>query len=79
MTHDEVFGKLGEVLTKVRPELDISNADENTSLADLGMDSLTMLLMALQSEKEFGIRFENAGASSFKTVGDICEYIERKL
>ena len=79
MTHDEVFSKLGEILKNLCPDLDISNAKEDTSLAELGMDSLTMLLMALQAEKVFCIRFENAGASTFRTVGDVCDYIESKL
>ncbi|MBR4342508.1 MAG: acyl carrier protein [Lachnospiraceae bacterium] len=80
MTHEEVLQKMGESLKKVRPETDLSKADESTRLTeDLGMDSLSMLLFALQSEKDFGIHFENAGTSTFKTVGDICRYIEGKL
>ena len=56
MTHEEVLQKMGESLKKVRPETDLSKADESTRLTeDLGMDSLSMLLFALQSEKDFGI------------------------
>lgn len=80
MKHDEVMGKLAEILLKLKPETDLSLANENTKLVEeLGMDSLTLLMMALQSEKTFGIRFENLQASSFQTVGDVCKYIEGKL
>ena len=80
MKHDEVMSRLAEILLKLKPETDLSLANENTELVgELGMDSLTLLMMALQSEKTFGIRFENLQASSFRTVGDVCRYIEGKL
>ena len=80
MKHDEVMSRLAEILLKLKPETDLSLANENTELVgELGMDSLTLLMMALQSEKIFGIRFENLQASSFRTVGDVCRYIEGKL
>ena len=80
MKHDEVMSKLAEILLKLKPETDLRLANENTRLVEeLGMDSLTLLMMALQAEKTFGIRFENLQASSFQTVGDVCAYIERKL
>ena len=80
MTRDEIFCKLKEILSSLKSDIDTEQASEATRLIDdLGMDSLTLLLMALKSEKEFGIRFENMQASSFLTVGEVCEYIERKL
>ena len=80
MKHEDVLAKLGEILLKLKPGTDLRLANENTKLVEeLGMDSLTLLMMALQSEKTFGIRFENLQASSFRTVGDVCRYIEGKL
>ena len=80
MKHENVIQALGEVLKKLKPESDLSMVTDETRLVeDLGMDSLTLLMMALQSEKKFGIRFENMQASSFRTVGDVCRYIEGKL
>ena len=80
MKHEYVTQTLKEVLNKLKPEMDLSRIDDGTRLKeDLGMDSLTLLMMALQSEKTFGIRFENMQASSFRTVGDVCAYIEGKL
>jgi len=80
MKHENVKQALGDVLKKLKPESDLSMVTDETRLVeDLGMDSLTLLMMALQSEKTFGIRFENMQASSFRTVGDVCRYIEGKL
>ena len=80
MMHEDVKEKLAGILLKMKPETDLSLVNEDTRIIDeLGMDSLTLLMMALQAEKTFGIRFENLQASSFQTVGDICRYIEGKL
>ena len=80
MKHENVKQALGDVLKKLKPESDLSMVTDETRLVeDLGLDSLTLLMMALQSEKTFGIRFENMQASSFRTVGDVCRYIEGKL
>ena len=80
MKHEEVYEKLGGILLKLKQETDLSLVSEETRLVDeLGLDSLTLLMMALQAEEMFGIRFENLQASSFQTVGDVCTYIEGKL
>ena len=80
MTHEDVMNRLKEMMVQLRPETQISFISEETHLVDeLGMDSLTLLIMALQAEKTFGIRFENMHASAFQTVGDVCAYIEGKL
>lgn len=73
-----IFAKLKEILGKLRQEAYLDTVDENTTLVrDLGLDSLTVLLMALAAEKEFGIRFE--GTPQFDTVGQVVEYIEKAL
>ena len=80
MKHKEVMEKLGQILLTLKPETDLSLANEETKLVEeLGMDSLTLLMMALQAEKTFCIRFENLQPSSFRTVGDVCRYLEGKL
>ena len=80
MDREQVMEKLRGMMAQLRPGVDVSAVGEATRLReDLGMDSLTMLIMALQAEKAFGIRFENMRASAFATVGDVCAYVESKL
>ena len=80
MRRDEVMERLRGMMAQLRPGADISAVGEDTRLReDLGMDSLSMLIMALQAEKTFGIRFENMSAAAFATVGDVCAYIEKKM
>ena len=57
------------------PEIDTSGVTEQTSLQDdLGFDSLAIMLLAMEIENAFGFRFSEFIA--FKTVGDVCKYVE---
>ena len=53
---------------------------ENTTLlGDLGMTSISLLYMAMATEEEFGIKFQNEDFATLATVGDVVACIERKL
>ena len=62
------------------PDVPLGEVAENTSLAgDLGINSISMLLMAIAVEEEFGIDFGTVRADELKTVGDVMAFIERRL
>ncbi len=70
-----VFDKLVEIFANVIPEVDSSEIKPESTLdEDLGLNSLTMMLLAVSVEDEFGIKFENA--ENLKTVSDVVKYIE---
>lgn len=49
---------------------------EKTDLVhDLGMMSISFVYMSFVIEKRFNINMENVSFSSFKTVGDVIDYI----
>lgn len=74
MTRETVFEGLKEILTNVKPKLDQSNIDfDSKLLSDLGIDSLSMLLLSLAAENKFNMRF--AADAKLETVGDVCDYI----
>ena len=74
MTNEEILASLKEVIGAVKPKLDISNVGMETSLMnDLGIDSLSMLLMSLAIENKFGFQFQTQ--NPFNTVGDVVDYI----
>ena len=50
-----------------------------TLLGDLGMTSISLLYMAMATEEEFGIKFQNEDFATLATVGDVVACIERKL
>lgn len=72
-----IFDKLIEIFGNVIPEVDSSEITRDSHLTeDLGLNSLTMMLLAFSVEDEFQIKFENV--SNLETVGDVCDYITGK-
>lgn len=57
-----------------------ADATESTKLlTELGLSSVSMLFLVIAVEEDFGIQFDDVGVSDFETVGDVIDYIERKL
>lgn len=72
-----IYDKLLEIFGNVIPEVDPAEIGMESSLTeDLGLNSLTMMLLAVSIEDEYDIKFEDAG--ELKTVEDVCKYIEDK-
>ena len=77
MNRQEILGYLKEMLQLIKPSLDLSTVNDDTQLiSDLGLDSLTILLLGLAIENKFGSQVNiMKGALEFKTVGDVIDYI----
>ena len=72
-----VFDKLLEIFENVIPEVDTADiSEESTLFEDLGLNSLTMMLLAVSVEDEFDIKFLDV--ESLETVGDVCDFIREK-
>ena len=75
MTAQQVFDGLKEILAVIRPSQDLSTVTMESQLVrDLGIDSLTMMLLSLAVEDKFKMQFP-AGQAPFGTVGEVCEYV----
>ncbi len=74
-----ILEKLKEIM---RDEMDnglevaVETATENTTFAELQMDSLDALKVIMAVEEEFGIEVSGEAADEMQTVGDLIEYIE---
>jgi acyl carrier protein len=69
---------LEEILKTVKPKMDPARISMDASLTtDLGIDSLSMLLLSLAIEHEFGFQFQTQ--EPFKTVREVVEYIEKAV
>lgn len=69
--------RLKNVLGRVVPGVDLAAVNEQTRLIeDLGFDSLAMMMMSMEVEDNFGFKFTEF--VKFVTVGDVCEYVEKK-
>ena len=72
-----IFDKLITILQRVKPNVDISGVTMDSRLiTDLGIDSLSMMLLAISVEDEFDIEFGDD--ANFNTVKELCDYIEAK-
>lgn len=75
MKRTEILDTLKGIFAQIRPSVDLEIIGEDSQLVrDLGMDSLTVLLLSLAVENKFGFKFE--GAPQFLTVKEVIDYIE---
>lgn len=76
MTREEILEGLKVILSKIKPKIDSSTVTEQSALStELGIDSLSMLLMSLAIEDKFKFKFDTQ--DMFTTVGDVINYIEK--
>ncbi|MBQ7972217.1 MAG: acyl carrier protein [Lachnospiraceae bacterium] len=72
-----IFEKLKTILGRVKPNVDLSTVTMDSRLiADLGIDSLSMMLLAISVEDEFKIEFGDD--TNFVTVKEICDFVAEK-
>lgn len=65
---DIIVDKLGVHPNKIRPNASFIN--------DLGADSLDIVELIMEFEKEFGISISEEESEKIRTVGDIVRYLE---
>lgn len=74
MQREAIFEELKEILKQIKPAADFKSINDNSQLVrDVGLDSLTILLLSLAIETKFGFKFE--GNPKFTTVGEVLDYI----
>ena len=75
ITREEVLEGLKEVLAVIRPKTDLSKVTFDTELVrELGIDSLSMMLLALATEEKFQMKFPE-GQPLPVTVGEVCDMV----
>ena len=72
-----MLDRLKDILSRVVTGINMNDVNEDTTLVgDLGFDSLSMMMMAMELEDAFGFRFTEF--VKFETVGDVCRFVEMK-
>ncbi len=71
--------KMEEIKTMFAERMNLEEVKDNQSLKDLGLDSLDVVEMCLDLEEKYGIQFTTEELTSFKTIGDLFNSIEKKL
>ena len=81
MNRQEIIEKLKEIaeLTVQDPAI-LANMTEDSDLnTDLGLSSVGLLYIVIAIEEMFNIRMDDVSFGDFKTVGDVVDYIVKKL
>lgn len=69
--------QLKAILCKVNKTIDMNTVTRETRLIeDLGLDSLSIMLFAMEIEAAFNFRFTEP--VKFVTVGDVCDFLETR-
>ena len=81
IARSEIKEKLSDIMKMAMPAggTDFESFTEQSNLVtDVGLSSVGVLYIAIAIEEFFDIRFDDVGFSSFKTIGDVIDYIEKK-
>ncbi|TFH18312.1 MAG: acyl carrier protein [Lentisphaerales bacterium] len=80
MTRPEIGEKLRQVMKEsVRKELDWQNVTENSRIAELGFDSLSILDLVYDVQQAFAIDFDAEELVGVRTVDDLVSFLEARL
>ena len=75
MQRETIFSEVKEIMAQIKPSMDMSAINDDSQLVrDVGLDSLTILLLSLAIETKFGFKFE--GTPKFNTVSEVLDYVE---
>lgn len=82
MSRNEIKEKLLDVIKMAMPQTaaNIDSITEESNLtSDVGLSSVGVLYIVIAIEEFFDMRFDDVGFADFKTVGDVIDYIEKKV
>lgn len=60
-------------------EIDMSGVKESVSLLSIGSDSLNLVELILELEEEFEIKVLDEDVERLATVGELIDYIQKKV
>ena len=79
MDRNTVFEKVKEYILMQLPVEADKVVDTARMIEDLGADSANLMMLIMDLETEFNLTVEDEALGSIKTVGDIVDYIQKKV
>jgi len=80
MTRQDILKQLRTILEDSSPEpIDFDKITEETTIGELGFDSLTILDLIYDVQQSFGLDFEAQELVNINTVGELAEFLEESL
>ena len=71
-----MYERLLKLIKENMPDANVASATKESKLmADLGMDSIAMMMLSMSIEDEFGVSFDEP--VMFETVQDVLDYLEK--
>jgi acyl carrier protein len=77
MSNEEILPVLAEIIEEIVGVDAAEVTPEKSFVADLDIDSLSMVEIAVQAEDKFGMKIPDEQLAELKTVGDVVDYIEK--
>jgi|TARA_B110000259_G_C13914055_1_gene362096 acyl carrier protein len=78
MNRIEIFEKVQEVFIDVLEE-DVNIKEEYSAVDVEGWDSLTHIMLIVETEKKFNIKFLSSEIISWENIGKMIDCIEQKI
>lgn len=76
-TNSEILAELGEIIEEVAGIKAEKVVPEAAFIADLDLDSLSMVEVVVAAEQKFDVRIPDGDVGQLVTVGDAVAYIEK--
>ena len=72
-----IIDDLKDIFLKISPTINVFKFDENSRIVeDLRLDSLSQLMVVMEIEKKYNIKFEKV--ITFELVKDVIEYLKEQ-
>ena len=79
MDRNAIFAKVKEFLLMQLPVDESKITEDARMVEDLGADSANLMMLIMDLEEEFGTTVEDEALGTIRTVGDIVDYIQKKV
>ena len=81
MTKEQITAKLKDIFKLVvHNGVLVDNLDRSANITmDLGVNSVSLIYLALAIEKTFNIEMRDVTYNTFQTVGDVVDYIYERV
>jgi acyl carrier protein len=73
-TREDTFAKVASLVAK-ELKIESSRITENSTLKDLGADSLDLMKITMKLEELFGIEIDDEKAETLHNVKDVVDYV----
>ena len=81
MTKEEILLKLKDIFKLVvHNGVDVENLEPSANITlDLGVNSVSLIYLALAVEKTFNVEMRDVTYNTFTTVGEVIDYVYQRV